>query len=51
MSFTYGWVLFVLGTVAISGCIFAITVRGEAEHGDAAGDHGHDAGGHGHASH
>jgi hypothetical protein len=48
MSFTLGWILFVLGSAIVAGCIFAITVRGDHEHG-AAGDHGHDAGGH--ASH
>jgi len=42
MSFTLGWVLFVLGTAAVAGCLFAITVRGDAGPGDhASGDHGH----------
>jgi hypothetical protein len=45
MSFTFGWVLFVLGTAAIAGCLFAITVRGDPGPAD------HDSGGHGHASH
>jgi len=45
MTFTLGWVLFVLGTAAIAGCIFAMTVRG----GHAPGDHG--SGDHGHGSH
>jgi hypothetical protein len=45
MTFTLGWVLFVLGTIAVAGCLFAITVRGE--HGP--GDHG--SGDHGHGSH
>ena len=45
MTFTLGWVLFVLGTAAIAGCIFAMTVRGD----HAPGDHG--SGDHGHGSH
>jgi hypothetical protein len=47
MTFTLGWVLFVLGTAAVAGCLFAITVRGE--HGP--GDAGHGSGDHGHGSH
>ena len=42
MTFTLGWVLFVLGTAAIAGCIFAMTVRGGHAPGDqGSGDHGH----------
>ncbi len=47
MSFTLGWVLFVLGTAAVAGCLLAITVRGD--HGP--GDAGHGSDGHGHGSH